>query len=51
MLVANEVLVTKVLTANEVVGAESGGESIEKFVESKTRKLSKSKKPSDAKAC
>ena len=39
VLVANEVL-----AADEVNGVEGGGESIEKFVESKTGKSSKSKK-------
>ena len=44
MLAANELLVTKVLAADEVVDAEGGGESIEEFVKPKTRKSSKFKK-------
>ena len=39
----------KVLATNEVGGVEGGGELIEKFVESKTGILSKSKKISGAK--
>ena len=44
MLVANEVFVTNVLAADDVIGAEGGGELIKKFVELKTGKSFKSKR-------
>ena len=52
VLAADEVLIAnRVLVADEVGGVEGGDESIEKSVEPKTKKLSKSKKSSDARAC
>ena len=49
VLAANEVLVARVLTANEVVGIDGVDELIEKSVEPKTGKLSKSQNLSKSK--
>ena len=52
VLAADEVLVAnRVLVADEVGVVERGDESIEKSVEPKTEKSSKSKNPSGARAC
>ena len=46
MLVANKILTAnEIFATNEIDGIKSGDKLIEKYVKSKTRKLSKSKKP------
>lgn len=41
MFITNKIIVTKILTTNEVDSVESGNKLIKKFIEPKNRKLSK----------